>query len=158
VSEVGDLDRVGFISSYDRKIRDIVVSEVGCSDRIGFISSGYDSKYVTIWYQYSCSHKLVPVENCRSYIAVDKSEFGSHTTKMVQTRQQIMEMLAVRLALIDRRELEEADAYYIKLEPLWARLPEERKADHDKMMTKLKDKMDAEKEIDGIVFYLGLKY
>jgi hypothetical protein len=38
------------------------------------------------------------------------------------------------------------DAYYAKLEPLWARLLEERKADRNKIMAKLKDKMDADKK------------
>jgi hypothetical protein len=57
-----------------------------------------------------------------------------------------MEMLAVRLSSINSGELEEADAYSSKLEPLWARLLEERKSDHDKMMVKLKDKMDADKK------------
>jgi hypothetical protein len=56
-----------------------------------------------------------------------------------------MEILTVGLALINRGELEEADSYCTKLEPLWARLLEERKADHDKMMAKLKDNMDPDK-------------
>jgi hypothetical protein len=56
-----------------------------------------------------------------------------------------MEMLAIRLTFINRGELEEADTYYAKLEPLWACLLEERKVNHDKMMAKLEDKMDADK-------------
>jgi hypothetical protein len=55
-------------------------------------------------------------------------------------------MLAVRLSLVGRGELEEADACYAKLEPLSARLLEGRKADHDKMVAKSKDKMDANKK------------
>jgi hypothetical protein len=68
-----------------------------------------------------------------------------------------MEMLAIRLALMNRGELEEAEAYYAKLEPLWARLLEERKADHDKMMAKLKDKMDANKKKLTAIFETKLE-
>jgi hypothetical protein len=63
---------------------------------------------------------------------------------MEETSRQIMEMLAVRVVLDNRGKLEEADAYYAKLEPLWARPIEKRKADH-KMMAKSKDKMDPDK-------------
>jgi hypothetical protein len=32
------------------RTRDILMSDVGGSDHIGFIISGYDLKYMTIWY------------------------------------------------------------------------------------------------------------
>jgi hypothetical protein len=66
---------------------------------------------------------------------------------MEQTRQQVREMLAVREAFISRRELEEADARYAKMEPLTKakmkainELMERRKAlrtaNYEKMMAK----------------------
>jgi hypothetical protein len=71
---------------------------------------------------------------------------------MEQTRQQISEMLAVRVAVINRGELEEADAYHAKLEALWARLLKERTPDHYNIMTKLKDKIDDDKKKLTVIF------
>jgi hypothetical protein len=58
-------------------------------------------------------------------------------------------MPAVRLDLINRGELEESDACYAKLEPLWARLLEEREVKYRKLFAKLDDnraKIDTDQE------------
>jgi hypothetical protein len=46
------------------------------------------------------------------------------------------------LAVINRGELEDADAHYAKMEPLWAHLLEEREAKYRKLFAKL----DADRE------------
>jgi hypothetical protein len=105
------------------------MSEFGGLDPIGFINSGYECKYLKIWCQYSFSHNLVTKDNCKiSYIALDWSdgnigfeiESCSYSHTMEQMRRQIREMLAVRQALINRRELAEAVVHCAKMQPFWA--------------------------------------
>jgi hypothetical protein len=57
-------------------------------------------------------------------------------------RRQIKEMLAIRLALVNRGELEEADAQNAKMEPLWTHLWTEMEAD----IKARQDKLDADLE------------
>jgi hypothetical protein len=68
---------------------------------------------------------------------------------MGQTRQQLREMLAEWEALI-RTNLEEVDAQYAKMEPLWARLLAEMREDikdnQEKMAARLENKLQASQD------------
>jgi hypothetical protein len=99
------------------------VPKVGGSDRIGFISSGHDRKYVTTG------------NFRRNYIALDK-----------RLNWVVVPRNGKKEATNNGNAGREAGSHKQRRTLTIVGSPARRKADHDKMMTKLEDKMDSHKE------------